>query len=99
MVGKPGTAFAIDYVSGTGKRRGELRRLMRVVLGRPAQDTPTTKRADDLQRRRKQEDAPIDYRKRYVDRGLLPVTDLDTGAFLTLKISHLVRFDLKRIDH
>jgi hypothetical protein len=91
----PGRVFWLAFVRGTGKERGSVKVVSRCRYGSPqsAAGSPQSELGLD--------ELLGDRRKKWlhVDKGTLPLTDHDSGQYLTPLISHLIGFNLKRIIH
>lgn len=81
--------FWLCFVRGTGKHRGTFKIVGRCKYGAPK---PSGRHGT--------EPAPTTRKKSlHVDNGTLPLTDADTGEYLTPYISHMVGYQGKKIIH
>ena len=92
---EPGRQFMLHYFIGSGKDRGKRVIWPRCVYGSP-------RMTSNAKHKSTPSDEPStieDFKKKYADSGVIPITRLDTGEFKTIKISHITRYDMIRIKH
>lgn len=89
MRARPGT-FWLCFVRATGRHRGTFKVVPKCRYGAPQPSGPRPVRGGE----------PADRKKSlHVDRGTLPMTDHDSGEYLTPLISHIIGYQGKLVVH
>lgn len=108
MRATPGKVFWLAFVRSSGKNRGTVKVVSRCGYGAPFSVGSSTvgsgQSGTEKTLNRLLNPIGIGYGttgKSYlhVDKGTLPMTDHDTGQYLTPLISHLIGYNLKKIIH
>ena len=92
----PGRVFWLAFVRSTGKERGSVKVVARCKYGSPQAQVGAGQSGPGL--------AEILGEKKsgkwlHTDKGTLPMTDYDSGQYITPLISHLIGYNLKKIIH
>ena len=83
----PGKPFHLIFLRASGRDKGEFKTVAKCLYGRSMQlgtkPNPNAERASPM----------------HTDHGTLPVSDYDTGEYLTPLISHIISFNLLKVKH
>lgn len=85
----PDRVFWLAFVRAHGKNAGEVKVVAKCRYGAPGKGLQSSARADGTPRKK----------SLHVDRGTLPLTDTDSGEYITPLISHIIGFNLKKVIH
>lgn len=88
----PGTEFSLHFIKSTGKGKGELRYYPKCRYGAPLK---ASKAATSIPRRRKKDPEEKTMR----NAGQIPMTNIETGLYVTPLISHIIGFNNRKVIH
>lgn len=78
-----GRVFVICFVRATGKERGSIKTVTKAIKGGPTREVTPPKYSRSLHK----------------DQYTLPVTDLETGEYLSPIISHIIQYNQFKVRH
>lgn len=89
MRGKVGQPFHLVFMRSAGKDKGEFKTVAKCLYGRSER-----RGVKHVGHSPAHKHPPL-----HTEHGTLPMTDYETGEYLTPLISHLVSFNLLRVRH
>lgn len=95
MHAQPGRVFWLAFVRATGKERGTVKVVSRCRYGSPQSAVGSGQSGPSLGQLLGEKSR----RWLHTDKGTLPMTDHDNGAYLTPLISHIIGYNLKKVIH
>lgn len=89
MRGAMGQSFFLQFVRTAGKRKGSIKTVANTLYGAPKRELSANRPAASGERQR-----PL-----HTDKGTLPLTDNDTGEYITPLIATIISYQGFKVIH